>query len=112
MVRPAAVKQERETGRARSRRCRAAGVPQRVRGASAGTSGVRRGGRGWGRRRSRGVARAGGRADERSSARTEGAAGPPEAASALGRSARAAGGGEEDEAPRVPPAPTPWPWLR
>lgn len=67
---------------------------------------------GWGRRRSRGVARAGGRAGERSSARAEGAAGPPEAASTLGRSARAAGSGEEDEAPRVPPAPTPWPWLR
>lgn len=48
MVRPAAVKQERETGRARSRGCRGAGAPRRVRGASAGTSGVRRGGRGWG----------------------------------------------------------------
>lgn len=97
MVSSAAVEQERETGRARSRGSRAArGPPEgagRIRGdfrGAAGGGGV--GAAAW-------RARASGRAGERSSARAEGAASPPEGASALGRPARAAGRGEEDEAP-------------
>lgn len=58
-----------------------------------------------------------GRADWRaggcSSARAEGAAAPPEGASALGRPGRRAERRTRRRcAPRAPPAPTPWPWLR
>lgn len=98
MVRPAAVEQEREPGRARSRRCRAAGGPPGGCGARPrGLPGC--GGRGAASEPRRGAR---GRAGERSSAPAEGAAGPPEGASALGRPGRRAqppARGEEDEAP-------------